>query len=212
MKNYIKICGITSKEDAQMVMKYSPDYLGFICYERSLRNIEKDEMKILSEFIRNKNSEVKLVGVFVNTSIFYLSEFSEYIDVFQFHGEESPEFCRYVQKKYPEKKIWKAFRISEEKDLEQMSQYSLVDGFVIDAFSENDHGGTGITVDENILPKINKYISSDQLFFMAGGITAKNKEKIQLLSRCNGIDLSSSLESLPGKKSETKVKEFFLGE
>ncbi len=210
----IKICGITSLADAHMIEKYSPNYLGFIFHAPSPRNISIETLQEISEEIKKNNIKhsISLVGVFVNPSLLFLEKVSPYLDIFQLHGEETPEFSLEIKKKFPEKKIWKAFRISSIHQLEEIKKYYFLDTILIDSFSKKAHGGTGKKVDEKILKEIKNYISPSQQLFIAGGITAENKNEIIHISHADGIDISSSIEKYAGKKDEKKVKDFFLEE
>ncbi len=227
--NYVlKICGITTLEDAEMVLSFSdtkPEYLGFVFFKKSKRYISPKNAKKIAEYIRGKYKKyrVKFVGVFVNENLNRNEIFEQYsfLDVFQLHGDntfETPNFCQELQKKieisHSEIKIWKAFRVENTKNTEQISEYFMVDGVLIDAFSsvKNEYGGTGKQVCKNVLPQLRSCLASHQKLFIAGGVTAKNKENILSLSGADGIDMSSSIEISAGVKSKEKVRELFLGE
>lgn len=226
MKNCVKICGITSIDDAEMVLSFSntqPEYLGFVFFEKSKRYISPENAKEIVEKIKQKFGEnrVKFVGVFVNIDLNNSEIFEEYkfLDVLQLHGDnnfETPEFCAELQKtvqgaknSYEKKReIWKAFRVKTQDDLKKISPYFMVDSILIDAFSEvtDEYGGSGKQVSLELLPYLRSYLLLHQKLFIAGGINNTNKDKILSLSGADGIDLSSSVEFSAGKKSEKKVQ------
>ncbi len=229
MNNLLKICGITTKKDAKMVLSFSenkPEYLGFVFFEKSKRYISWEDAKKIVSLIREKFGEnrVKFVGVFVNENLnndAILEKYS-FLDVFQLHGDsniETPEFCMKLKdnlkkignlKKTNNQEIWKAFRVKNKKNLSEISEYFMTDVILIDAFSDvkNEYGGSGKQVNVEILPLLRSSISLHQKLFIAGGINIENKDTILALSGADGIDLSSSVESFVGVKSEYKIKGF----
>ncbi len=234
MNHLLKICGITTLNDAEMVLSFSetkPEYLGFVFFEKSVRYISPENAKKIVEKVRsiyekksknsstNASKRVKFVGVFVNENLNQTDIFEKYdfLDVFQLHGDndfETPIFCLNLQKKInklkSDIKIWKVFRVQNIADIENMSAYSMVETILVDAFStvKNEYGGSGKQVCKNILPYLRSHISLHQKLFIAGGITAENKYEILSLSGADGIDLSSSVEISAGVKSKEKIKIF----
>lgn len=211
MNPLIKICGITSITDADIVCQYNINYLGFIFYEKSPRYITKETIEKISLQLQSLPYSPKKIGVFVNPTLTELENHSIFIDGFQLHGDESPKHCREIQKRFPNHEIWKAFRIATEKDLEKIKKYHSIQTILVDAFSEkkNEYGGSGKTIDKTILPKIKNAINNSQRLFLAGGINEGNKDEMLNKSNAHGIDLSSSIEISPGKKSRKKIKNFF---
>ncbi len=225
MEYLIKICGITSQDDASMVLSFSdrkPEYIGFVFFEKSKRFISSQMAQEIVRDIRKKYGEkrVKCVGVFVNKNLLLPEVLEEYafLDVFQLHGDtvfETPQFCtelRHVLEKRGDntpKEIWKAFRIRTHHDLSDISLYSMVDTILVDALStkKDEYGGSGNSISVDILPYIRSYILSPQKLFIAGGINTRNKNDILQISHADGIDLSSSVEISAGKKNPDKVQQ-----
>ena len=213
-----KICGITTLNDAEIVASYFPDYMGFVFHKPSPRNISQERLEEISDSLRVCFGEgcSQLVGVLVNSSENFLEQIAPFVDVFQFHGEETPEFCREISQKFPNHAIWKALRIAEISDIEKISDYKACNGILLDSFSQKAQGGTGEIIAPEIFPKIAEKIqemkkeSPEQMFFMAGGLSAQNYKKILEKTGADGADLSSSLESKKGSKSEKKVEAFFV--
>ncbi len=224
----MKICGITNKDNAEMVLSFShtaPEYLGFVFYKKSPRYISPENAQKIARYIRKKYTKerVLFVGVFVNENLQkeeICTSFS-FLDVFQLHGDnsiETPSFCSAVslciQKLGFNIQLWKAFRIQKKEEIQTISEYEMVDSVLVDAFStvKNEYGGSGKQVSEDLLPYIRSSLASHQKLFIAGGITAENKEKILHLSGADGIDISSSVEQSPGVKSYEKVSALFAQE
>lgn len=193
----IKICGITNIEDALKAYGLGADALGFIFYKNSKRFIDAEKVKtIISEL----PPFIEKIGVFVNEVLAEINRIAEYCGLTnaQLHGDESPEICDAVS--VP---VIKAFRVNENFDFEIMNNYK-VNHFLLDAFDKNEYGGTGLKFNWNLIPShLRKKI------ILAGGITIENLEEIICKISPAAIDLSSSVESEPGKKDHKKLKEFF---
>ena len=217
-----KICGITDLDEAEMVASYFPDYMGFVFHRASRRNISLEKLAEISDNLRVCFGEgcPKLVGVFVNPKVEFIEKMAPFLDVFQFHGEESPEFCVEISEKFPNHIIWKALRIAEISDLEQIHTYAETgkcDGILLDSFSEKAQGGTGTAIPKEFFPEISQHISvfrekfPEKIILMAGGISLENFMIIYNKTGASGVDMSSSLESKNGKKSGKKVSKIFCG-
>jgi len=192
----VKICGITSLEDALICQKYGADALGFIFYPQSPRYISPKNAKeitaALSPFILK-------IGVFVNESAEKVNQNAETagLSMIQLHGDESPEFTGKI--KYP---VLKAFRINAGFDFAQLEHYSNC-SFLLDSFRQEVFGGTGHSFDWQLIPEKLKH-----KIILAGGVSLENVEEIYWKIKPAAVDISSSLEHSPGKKNHTKVKEF----
>ncbi len=205
----IKVCGITTDEDALFLSRQS-DYLGFVFAEESPRFVSgKTARHIISRLSETMNEKrPKYAGVFVNPSLVVLDE-SRFLDVFQLHGNESPEYVAELKAKFPGKIIWKAIRIRSEGDLENIPRYSAADAVLLDAYSKDSSGGTGKSIPSSLLAKIPQYLDKEQKFGIAGGLSVSNIRKVIGACLPDFIDISSSLESSPGKKDSSRGDEFF---
>jgi phosphoribosylanthranilate isomerase len=208
-KPQVKICGITNQKDA-LLCSQNASYLGFVFVMESLRSITVKKAKEIIQKVRDEyfSAAPRMVGVFVNADSDELKKY-DFLDVFQFHGEESPDFCERMQKQFPEKKIWKAIKIRQEKDLEELKKYTCCDAVLIDAFSKEARGGTGKQIPVTILEKISEYITTGQKFFVAGGVSSENITDIVRGCFPDGVDLVSSLEKEKGIKDTRKLEYFF---
>lgn len=193
----IKTCGITNLEDALLCESEGADALGFILYKKSKRYIEPELVK---KIISHLSPFIMKVGVFVNEPPDFINETVAYLNLnsVQLHGEESPEIARKIN--LP---VIKSFRINNEFDFSVLQKYSDI-SFLFDTYSDSDYGGTGKIFNWELIPgEIRGKI------ILAGGVSINNIENIFNNIKPAAVDLSSSIESEPGKKDKAKVKEFF---
>ncbi len=193
----VKICGITNIEDALLCEKLGADALGFIFYEKSKKHLQpnsaRDIIKMLSPFTLK-------VGVFVNEipeNINVISKLAG-LNIVQLHGDETPQQIAEIN--LP---VIKAFRINEDFDFNVIDDYKNC-YFLFDTYSSKQFGGTGKTFNWNIIPK---HLKSK--IILSGGISSSNIQRIINEVNPYAVDVSSSVEEYPGKKSEMKLKEFF---
>jgi len=195
----IKICGITNLEDALRIARLKPDAFGFVFYKKSPRYILPEKAK---EIIRQIPRGIKKVGVFVNERQGKIKSIAAKLklDLLQFHGDESLQFCA----KFKNYKIIKAWRIKDKNSLKNIKRYPVW-GFLFDSYQKNKFGGTGGRFNWKLIKDIKlpgKHI------FLSGGLDAVNVKKAIRLIRPNWVDVSSTVESRPGKKDYNKVKKF----
>ena len=192
----VKICGITSIEDALLCCEYGVDAIGFIFYEKSKRYISFERAESISKQLP---PFVFKVGVFVNEETEKVNRAAKQIglNAVQLHGDESPGYIEKIN--YP---VIKSFRINE------TFEWDTIDAFkncniMLDTFSTDQIGGTGRSFGWNLIPeKLRRRI------ILSGGITIDKLDFIFNEIKPAAIDLSSSLESSPGKKDKQKVIEF----
>jgi phosphoribosylanthranilate isomerase len=193
----VKICGITNLDDALFCEKLGADALGFIFYDKSKRYIQpnsaRDIIKMLSPFILK-------VGVFVNETPENINSISKLagLNIVQLHGDETPKQIAEIN--LP---TIKAFRVSDDFDFDILNDYKNC-YFLLDTYSSKQFGGTGKTFNWNIVPEHLK-----GKIILSGGISSSNIQRIIKEVNPYAIDVSSSVEEYPGKKSEIKLKEFF---
>lgn len=122
------------------------------------------------------------------------------LDVLQFHGDETPDFCR----QFPSCKIIKAFRVKDESSLSRLSDYREVDYYLFDAFSLEGLGGAGKKFNWELL----KGSGIDKPFFLSGGLTPKNVVSAIKAVCPAWVDVSSGVEKSPGIKDKKKMRNF----
>ena len=195
----IKICGITSIEDAGYVCAAGADSIGLVFYEKSPRNVSIAKAKEICESLPPL---VTCVGLFLDPcSDFVNSVLSEVkLDLLQFHGLESPEFCDSFSRPYI--KAIGMEGISSEDEFAQITiQYSKAKGFLVDSHATGKAGGTGKTFDWKNVPQMQQ-----KPIILAGGLNPENVASALEQLNIYGIDLSSGVESKPGIKDPIKIK------
>lgn len=194
----IKICGITNAEDALMAVDAGADALGFMFYEPSPRNVS---IAAVAKIIRHLPPFITKVGVFVNaTEEFIRQVVAECgVDTLQLHGDEPPEFCRKFSMP-----IIKAFRIQNVDSLTTLPGYETA-AWLLDSFVPDRPGGTGARFNWKLAVAAKKL---GRPIILAGGLTPENVAAAVKQVRPYGIDVSSGVESGPGKKDSSKVKAF----
>lgn len=190
----IKLCGLKSLNDIEIINKYNPEYIGFVFYKKSKRYIDYKTAKILRNAL-NKN--ILAVGVFVNedinTVVKLLNE--NIINIAQFHGNESENYIKTL-KVLTNKPIIKAFKVENALDIENARQ-STADFVLLDSGT----GGTGETFNWSLIKNL------DRPYFLAGGLNNKNiKTALDNLSPY-ALDVSSGIET-DNKKDPEKIKAF----
>jgi phosphoribosylanthranilate isomerase len=193
----IKICGITNIEDALAAVEAGADALGFVFFERSPRNISPDQA---SAIIRQLPPLVQIVGLFVNEQLTVVNSIADQcgLDVVQLHGEETPEFCAGVKRR-----VIKAFRVKDQSSLDQIGDYDVA-ACLLDAWSPAAHGGTGETFNWEIAAAA----AASHRIILAGGLTPDNVAEAVRRVRPYAVDVSSGVESAPGRKDSARVLRF----
>ena len=197
----IKFCGFTRIEDALFAAYLGVDALGFIFYPKSPRYISPQDAGRICDSLPPFLSRV---GVFVNASreeiLTTIREAK--LSSIQLHGDEELPFCESMQKNIS---VIKALRISSEKDLDQIRyfQNSQLSAILLDSKVEEVYGGSGHRINEQLLKQVDFQRKST---LIAGGINAENIGSLYQNMKPYGFDLSSGIESAPGKKDEMKMR------
>ena len=194
----VKICGITNARDAVAAVDAGADALGFVFFDRSARCIS---FHVAAEIVRELPPFIAKVGVFVDPAEETVREAIQVcgIDTLQFHGGESPAFCE----RFGLKTI-KAFRVRGPKTLEEAKAYPRT-AWLLDSHVPNQLGGTGETFDWELAREATKF---SRMVILAGGLTAENVAQAVQQVRPYAIDVSSGVESEPGKKDHRKLTLF----
>ena len=211
---YIKICGLTKLDQAQAIAQMGANALGFICVPSSPRYISAAAIGQITSKLTNFNltsfsDRLDLVGVFLNASASEIYQTLELggLNAVQLHGDESPEFCyemrSHLEKIKPHVKLIKALRVKDQVGLEQAKLFSdMVDVILLDAYDPQMAGGTGKTLDWQML----RDFRPDCLWWLAGGLSPENVAEAIALVSPNGVDVSSGVELSAGDKDLSKVK------
>jgi phosphoribosylanthranilate isomerase len=194
----VKICGITSTEQAQMAQQYGADALGLVIYEKSPRYVSVEQAAKIRAAI---TSPTLAIALLVNPSESLVKQVIEQVkpDFIQFHGDEVPDFCH--QFDFP---FIRAVRMRDGLDINaEVAAYNAEGGFLFDAWSDDLYGGTGHSFDWSRLPT-----TTDYQLILAGGLTAENVNQAVAMTQPYMVDVSGGVESSPGVKDPQKVKAF----
>lgn len=194
----VKICGLTSLEDALIACNAGADAIGLVFYAPSPRNVD---IAVARHIAQNLPPFVQIVGLFVNPEKAFVDQILAAVplDVLQFHGAENEAFCASFAKPY-----LKAFAMKEGADIDAlMRPYGSARGFLLDAWHPEKPGGTGERFDWQRFPA-----SAQRALILAGGLSADNVA--QAITQCQpyAVDVSGGVELSPGIKSADKVKAF----
>lgn len=193
----IKICGITSREDALHAAACGADALGFVFYPGSPRCVTPELAAAICEELP---PFVTRVGLFVNETPERTRAVAERcgLDVLQLHGDELPEHCL-----FPPYRVVKGVRPSVGDDLAQLASYP-VSALLIDAAVPGQFGGTGQRADWTLAAQL----AASRRVVLAGGLTPDNVGAAIRQVRPYAVDVSSGVESAPGRKDPEKVATF----
>ncbi len=197
----VKICGITNLEDALYATKQGADALGFVFYRKSPRYIKPE---IAKSIIRQLPRFIRKVGVFVNARQATIKRLATdlKLDMLQFHGDESSDFCS----RFSDFKIIKAFRVKNKLCLAGLLKYDVW-AYLFDTFARNKLGGTGEVFDWQLL-SVSGLKDLKKTIFLSGGLNPTNVGRALKVFPAQWVDASSSLEKYPGKKDFGRIKRF----
>ena len=193
----IKICGITNPEDALMAVKAGADALGFVFFRGSPRYISPEQAAAI---IHQLPPFVQTVGLFVNEELVTVNSTADQcgLDLVQLHGEESPDYCAAVKRR-----VIKAFRVKDASSLDEIINYRVA-ACLLDAWSPAAHGGTGVTFNWEIAARA----AAAHCIILAGGLNPENVAGAIAAVEPYAVDVSSGVESAPGKKDAELVNGF----
>ena len=192
------MCGMTRAEDVAHAITLGVDAIGLIFYPKSPRNITIEKARVL---LKNLPPFVDAVAVLVNPEETFVRQIIEElpIQLLQFHGDESPEFCQRFSKPFI-----KAMQPQTTGQIQQvMQEYGKASAILLDTPSETSRGGTGIAFDWQIIPQ-----NLPKPFILAGGLNASNILDAIKRSKPYAVDVCSGIEAMPGVKDHIKMNQF----
>ena len=198
----IKVCGITTLEDALMVAQYLIWALGFNFYKESPRYVAPETA---AHIIHRIPAHILCVGIFVNASLEHIAAIQKQtgIHAVQLHGDESLAFCRVVSE-HVTGFVIKALPLRRQKDATTAALYKDLGPVVVDAFHPNLYGGSG----ERCNWALAASLSKEMPLILAGGLSATTIVEALQEVVPYGVDVCSGLESRPGRKCPDKVRDF----
>lgn len=209
----IKICGNHQLDAIKMVEEAKPDYMGFV-----VNCPASPRSNSASELVQKTfNLKVPYVFLFVNEKIENILSLVVECKPFaiQLHGEETKETVKELRQKCQHVEIWKAIHLPQETNkidaqhyLSIMNEYGKAgcDLFVLDSFSKNHHGGSGVTHDWTLSAILVKQTAKPIL--LAGGLHPRNVQEAIRIVKPFGVDVSSGVEIIKGKKDPDLIREF----
>ncbi len=204
-KTLVKICGITSIEQAVQVAEIGTNAIGIISVDESPRYISPEKKKNIFKALKDLYPNIERVSVVKNKPIDsiiknFLGEPNE--TVIQLHGDEDIDYCQKLKQKIPNVAIWKAFRIKNKNDLDKIKDYeNFIDAILLDSWNKESYGGSGKRIEQKYLEDL----SFSKPWWLAGGVSKEWLGEIIRKFKPIGIDISSSVETSPGIKDIDKV-------
>ncbi len=204
-KTLVKICGITSIEQAVQVAELGTNAIGIISVNESPRYISPEKKKEIFKTLKDLYPNIDRVSVVKNSPIDsiikgFLGDPNE--NIIQLHGDEDIDYCQKLKQRIPNIGLWKAFRIKNRKDLDQIKPFeNFIDAILLDSWNKETYGGSGKRIKQKYL----KDLSFSKPWWIAGGVSTEWVDEILKNIKPNGIDISSSVETSPGIKDIHKV-------
>jgi len=195
----VKICGITRSEDALAAASLGADAIGLVFYDQSPRAVTLNQAEAIVEQLP---AFVSVVGLFVNAGIASVHKVLSRIplDLLQFHGDESANYCSMFERPY-----LKAVRMKPDINLDaEMAEFSSAHGILVDAWDAGHYGGTGQVFDWSH-PGLQR---GNRRIVLAGGLSSGNVAQAIRQVQPWAVDVSSGVESAPGIKSADLIREF----
>lgn len=194
----IKICGITRVEDGLAVARAGADAVGLVFYGKSPRNVGLAQARAIVDALP---PFVTTVALFVDPQAGEVQAVIDAVqpDLLQFHGDESPEFCRGFSRPY-----LKAVRVRPGLDLLQYAaRFAEARGLLLDAYVEGEAGGTGHRFDWGLIPQ-----GLPKPVVLAGGLAPGNVAQAIQAVRPWAVDVSSGVEAGKGIKDAAQIAAF----
>ena len=190
-----KVCGLNPARDVQLCIDLKVNYLGFVFYEKSPRNINISDINLLSKYDK-KNSAFVAVTVNPNDEFIKKNILRDF-DFIQLHGSETRDRVENIKRMGL--KVIKTIKVEEEKDIEKYKEFNNADIILFDT--------PGMEKSLEFPKSLIKKLPIGSKYALAGSISEDNVENISKLG-VNFFDLSSSLESQLGYKDHQKIKSF----
>lgn len=208
-KTRIKICGLTRVEDVEAAAAAGADAIGLIFYEQSKRAVSIQKASVLFNAIP---PFVSSVGLFVNAPVVQVEDVLRNLplSLLQFHGDETADYCESFGRPYI-KVIRFAMGAANKEQRERsrellnrvLASHPQAKGFLLDAYNDQQAGGTGEVFDWSIIPE-----NISKPWVLAGGLNPANVKTAVAQTRPYAVDVSSGVERSPGVKDVKMINEF----
>jgi phosphoribosylanthranilate isomerase len=206
MTTLTKICGLTTAEALDAALDERADFVGFVFFPPSPRNISLDLARELGARVRGRACKVALS---VDAEDAQLAEIVEALapEMLQLHGQESPARVAEVKARFG-LPVMKALPVETRADLDAVQFYAAVaDWLLFDARAPKDAtrpGGLGKPFDWTLL----KALDPGLPFMLSGGLEASNVAEALAVTRAPAVDVSSGVEKAPGVKDPERIRAF----
>jgi phosphoribosylanthranilate isomerase len=201
MPTRVKICGITTWEDARLSVDLGASALGFNFYPQSPRAISPADAWSI---IRRLPPFVEAVGVFVDWPPLVVDALARAVRLgaVQLHGMETPEDVAALGGKY---RVIKAIRVRKGFHARSLARYRAADAILLDGFARGLHGGTGRTLDWKLARAAGRF----GRIILAGGLVPGNIAEAIRVARPYAVDVATGVEARPGRKDPAKLRALF---
>lgn len=204
MRVRVKFCGITSVEDRDSAITTGADAIGIVFFKSSPRFVPLEKAEVIA---KDLPPFVSAVGVFVNEDLGLIEECIERcnLNAVQIHGDEDIEYClKFKSLKFKGVKLIKGIRVKDWESLAAIENCPA-DAILLDAYKKGQYGGTGEDFDRSLAIIAKEYGKN---IIISGGLNPDNVYKIIKEVKPYGVDVSSGIESLPGKKNIELMERF----
>jgi phosphoribosylanthranilate isomerase len=196
---FVKVCGITCPEDAVAAVEAGADAIGLVFWPRSPRVVSLDSARAIAGALP---ASLVRVGVFVDAPADEIARTVEAVglDIVQLHGDERPELLGALPRR-----AWKALRVGTGFTASDVAPWSAAAGVLLDTRVPGQPGGTGQPFDWGLAGPVRRQIG---FLMLAGGLDAANVARAIRALRPDGVDVSSGVESSPGRKDPARLRAF----
>ena len=194
----VKICGLTNLRDAEFAVSACADCIGFVLVPESPRYVSPAR---LQDWLSDLPGTVTVVAVIANRPLRELRKLLDHpeMDILQLHGDETADFAHNL----PRDRIWRAVHLRTLPDVERAAGYPAA-ALVADTATAGRRGGTGQVGDW----KLARDLARRTHLILAGGLTPENVAKAVRQVQPFGVDVSSGVEAVPGRKDPARVRDF----
>ncbi|HEY8582858.1 MAG TPA: phosphoribosylanthranilate isomerase [Capillimicrobium sp.] len=193
----VKICGVTTVEDAELAVELGAWAVGLIFHQPSPRRVKASDAARIGQAVRGRT---RVAGVFLNHPLDLIMTRHENVgfDLVQLHGDEGPAFCSEVARRTGAKVI-KAARVRDAGDMRSLDAFRSVDFHLVD----------GVERGEPVDPALRRARRSDIPLIIAGSLTPDNVAEAVTAWEPYAVDVASGVEAEPGRKDPDKLAAFF---
>jgi len=203
----VKICGLRSEDALDAALVAGADYVGFVFFARSPRNIAPVAARVLADKARGR---AKVVALLVDPDDALVADVVGTVepDIIQLHGSETAERVGEIARRFG-RPVMKAVRVADASDVAAALAYAgSAERILFDAKASDEAGalpgGNGVAFDWRVLAGLDEGID----YMLAGGLTAENVAEAVRLTGAHAVDVSSGVESRPGEKDPELIRRF----